>query len=338
MRPDDPTTRLEDAVGEEGLGHARRLFQAFAAEYDPLVAEIFDVQGFTAEVAGLPGRYSPPSGCLILAMEGNSPAGCVALRDLGDGTCEMKRLYVAPPYRGRGMGKLLVEGVVRRAKHMGYRRVVLDTLPEMAGAVALYREYGFVETTPYWDNPAERAVFMERPLDTKGTPIERGIRMGNETFSGIVQSDMAAYFEHLAARIERLARSLSDEELWAKPFDFGNSVGRIVVHLTGSLNHFIGAGVAGTGYERDRVAEFSDPARPATDALLREFNSTVGMVVRTLRSQGEAGLMTPVTGCGDPVRDRFGLFLVCTAHVSNHVGQIVYLVQAFGHRLDEKVW
>ena len=131
---------------------------------------------------------------------------------------------------------------------------------------------------------------------------------------------------------------LSVDELWARPFGFGNSVGRIVVHLTGSLNHYVGAKVAGTGYERDRPAEFSDPSRPAADALLRDFKDTIGMVVRTLRSQGEEGLMTPVTDCGDPVRDRFGLFLVCTAHVSNHVGQIVYLVQALGHHLDEKVW
>lgn len=162
--------------------------------------------------------------------------------------------------------------------------------------------------------------------------------MGTESFAEVVQSDMAAYFEHLAARIERLVRSLSDEELWAGPFDFGNSVGRIVVHLTGSLDHYIGAGIAGTGYIRDRTAEFADPSRPDTEAVLRDFRQSVGMVVRTLRSQGEAGLTAPVTGCGEPVRDRFGLFLVCAAHVSNHVGQIVYLVQAHGHPLDEKVW
>ena len=87
--------------------------------------------------------------------------------------------------------------------------------------------------------------------------------MGNESLAEVVRDDMAAYFEHLAGRIERLVRSLSEEELWANPFGFGNSVGRIVVHLTGSLNHYIGAEVAGTGYVRDRPAEFSDPARPA---------------------------------------------------------------------------
>jgi ribosomal protein S18 acetylase RimI-like enzyme len=348
MNPSDQSIRVVEANDEVRLGLAKDLFRAYSKdlfrsysdceEYAASIAETLSFQGFDAEVDGLPGRYAPPSGCLILAMDGEIPAGCVALRDLGDGTCEMKRLYVAPTHRGQGMGKLLVEEVVRRAGRMGYRRMVLDTMPEMVGAVALYRQFGFVETTPYWDHPIEQAVFMERPINTEVKPDVGDIRMGNETLAEIVRSDMAAYFEHLGARIERLTRLLSDDELWTKPFGFGNSVGRIVVHLTGSLSHYIGAGVAATGYVRDRPAEFSDPSRPSTDALLRDFRDAIGLVVRTLRSQDEAGLTTPVTDCGDPVRDRFGLFLVCAGHVSNHVGQIVYLVQSFGHRLDEKVW
>jgi len=165
MRLGNPTIRVEDVLGEEELGHVQRLLGDFAAEFGPLVAEIFDVQGFAAEVAELPGRYAPPSGCLLVARDGDLAAGCVALRDLGDGTCEMKRLYVASPYRGRGLGRHLIEGVVRRAERMGYRRMVLDTLPEMAGALAMYQAYGFVETAPYWGHPAEQAVFLERSLE-----------------------------------------------------------------------------------------------------------------------------------------------------------------------------
>jgi putative acetyltransferase len=112
----------------------------------------------------LPGRYAPPLGCLLLAMDGDITAGCVAMRDLGSGTCEMKRLYVVPAYRGRGAGRLLVEEVIRQAEWLGYHRMVLDTMPEMAGAIAIYREYGFVETAAYWEHPAKRAVFMERSL------------------------------------------------------------------------------------------------------------------------------------------------------------------------------
>jgi hypothetical protein len=130
----------------------------------------------------------------------------------------------------------------------------------------------------------------------------------------------------------------SARQLWSNPFGFGNSVSRIVVHLTGSLSHYIGTVVAGTGYVRDRAGEFSDPSRPAAAELLAGFRETVEMVVRTLRAQGEAGLTTPVACCGKPVQDRFGMLLVYAAHVSDHVGQIVYHVPAQGHRLDEKVW
>jgi putative acetyltransferase len=172
MRPGDPTIRVVDAVGADGLDHARCLFRSYADEFADSIAETLCFQGFEAEVTGLPGRSAPPSGCLILAMEGEAPAGCVALRDLGDGTCEMKRLYVTPEYRGRGVGRLLVEDAVRRGERMGYRRMVLDTMPEMAGALALSREQGFVETTPYWDHPADRAVFLERPLGSEGKPSE----------------------------------------------------------------------------------------------------------------------------------------------------------------------
>jgi hypothetical protein len=162
--------------------------------------------------------------------------------------------------------------------------------------------------------------------------------MTGGSLAEVVKADMAAYFEHLADRVGRLVGLLSQEQLWSNPFGFGNSVGRIVVHLTGSLSHYIGAVVAGTGYVRDRAGEFSDPSRPAAGELLARFRETIGMVVDTLGTQGEVGLTTPVTGCGEPVRDRFGLFLVCATHVSNHVGQIVYLVQAHGHPLDAKVW
>ena len=166
MTPADRTVRVVEAEGKEGLGHARRLFRAYAGDVSGTIAAILRSQGFEAEIAGLPGRYAPPSGCLLLAVDGGQPAGCVALRDLGGGTCEMKRLYVAPGYRGRGVGGLLVREVIRRGERAGYRRMVLDSMPEMVGAIALYRRHGFVETDPYWEHPTEHAVFMEKRLST----------------------------------------------------------------------------------------------------------------------------------------------------------------------------
>jgi predicted GNAT family acetyltransferase len=108
--------------------------------------------------------HAADQGCLLLAIDGDSPAGCVALRDLGGGDCEMKRLYVAPEFRGRGLGRLLVEEIIRRAGRAGYRRMVLNTLPEMVEAIALYRSFGFVATSPYWGCPVEPIVCLEKRL------------------------------------------------------------------------------------------------------------------------------------------------------------------------------
>src|SRR6516225_1159283 len=121
MTPADPTVRVKDAEAEEGLGHARRLFRACAGS----IAESLCFQGFEAELAGLPGRYGPPGGLLLSAMNDDHPVGCVALRGLDDFTCEMKRLYVITGYRGQQLGKRLIEELVLRAAELGYRRMVL---------------------------------------------------------------------------------------------------------------------------------------------------------------------------------------------------------------------
>ncbi len=174
MKSDEMEILLVDASVEPGLGLAKDLFRSYAAEWSATIAETLCFQGFEAELADLPGRYAPPSGCLLLAMEGGIPAGCVAMRDLGEGTCEMKRLYVAPEYRGRGVGSLLVEEVIRQAERDGHRRMVLDTLPEMIGAIALYRAHGFVETDRYWDHPIGQAIFLGKTLG-EGLTTREGV-------------------------------------------------------------------------------------------------------------------------------------------------------------------
>jgi GNAT superfamily N-acetyltransferase len=154
--------RIVDAEGQEGLDYTRRLFRSYATEFADSIAKALCFQGFEAEIAGLPDRYAPPSGSLLPALDGDSPAGCVAMRDLGAGTCEMKRLYVAAEFRGWGVGRSLVEQVIQRARQVGYRRMVLDTVPQMVEAIALYRSFGFVETSPYRECPVERTIYLER--------------------------------------------------------------------------------------------------------------------------------------------------------------------------------
>jgi ribosomal protein S18 acetylase RimI-like enzyme len=138
----------------------RALFEEYAAGLGVDLC----FQSFAEELAGLPGRYAPPGGGLWLALEGEAVAGCVALRALGAEVGEMKRLYVRPTFRGRGVGLRLTEQVLTAAAERGYRRVVLDTLPSMAGAIALYRSLGFTAIEPYYPNPVAGALFLGKDL------------------------------------------------------------------------------------------------------------------------------------------------------------------------------
>jgi len=158
--------RILVADDAETLDRVRRLLRWYAEEFDEAHGENLRHQGFAAEIVGLPGRYSGPSGSLLLGMVDDRPAGCVALRDLGEGVCEMKRLYVAPPFRRHGLGRALLEAALRHAEAFGHRRMVLDTIPEMAVALGMYRALGFTETAPYWESPDPRTIYLMKDLET----------------------------------------------------------------------------------------------------------------------------------------------------------------------------
>jgi len=122
-------------------------------------------QDFDRELAELPGDYSPPDGRLLLAEYEGQLAGCVGLHRLEPEICEMKRLYLRPTFRGKGLGRSLAERVIAEARAIGYVRMRLDTVePIMKDAVAMYRRLGFKEITPYRPNPITGAMYMELEL------------------------------------------------------------------------------------------------------------------------------------------------------------------------------
>jgi putative acetyltransferase len=148
---------IYQAESEAHVEEARRLFR----EYEASIGVDLCFQNFQSELDGLPGDYAPPRGRLILAREGETTAGCVALRKIDEGVCEMKRLYVRPEFRGTGLGRKLAEKLIAESRVIGYGRMRLDTLPSMREAQALYRSLGFVETGPYRFNPVEGTLYME---------------------------------------------------------------------------------------------------------------------------------------------------------------------------------
>jgi ribosomal protein S18 acetylase RimI-like enzyme len=154
-------TRIIRAESSDDIRHARTLFK----EYEAWLQIDLCFQSFEKELAELPGKYAPPEGRLLLALVNGKVAGCVALRKIGEDTCEIKRLYLRQEFRGLGLGRKLAEAIMSEAKAIGYERMRLDTLPpKMDDAIKLYRSLGFKEIEPYYNNPVPGAKFMELDL------------------------------------------------------------------------------------------------------------------------------------------------------------------------------
>jgi GNAT superfamily N-acetyltransferase len=148
---------IRPAISPTDIECARTLFQ----EYAGVIGFDLSFQGFNEELAQLPGAYAPPLGRLLIAWADDMPAGCVALRPTSDTICEMKRLFVRPAFRARGIGKELVNAIIREAGQIGYITMQLDTLNTMTAATKLYESVGFVPRTPYYETPLAETLFME---------------------------------------------------------------------------------------------------------------------------------------------------------------------------------
>jgi hypothetical protein len=140
-----------------------------------------------------------------------------------------------------------------------------------------------------------------------------------------IASALSARYTKLAGVARELTAPLSDEQFWAKPFAFGNSFGHLVLHLTGNLNYYIGAQIAGTGYVRDRPLEFSDATRPSKAEVLQKFDQAIEIVLGAVNSQSADDWAKEYTAVGADARNRFGMVLSCATHLHHHIGQMMYL-------------
>lgn len=155
-----PVIEVVSAHSGDELERIRCLFR----EYSELVSAALCFQGFEEELAGLPGKYAPPDGLLLLARDAGGDAGCVAMKQLDARSAEMKRLFVRNAYRGTGLGRRLTRMVIDKATDAGCRRLVLDTMPHLTEAIALYRSLGFRNCAPYLAEPTPGALCFELSL------------------------------------------------------------------------------------------------------------------------------------------------------------------------------
>jgi uncharacterized damage-inducible protein DinB len=138
--------------------------------------------------------------------------------------------------------------------------------------------------------------------------------------------DLARYYQEAQQKIHALVDPLTDEQIWSKPYPYGNSIGHLLLHLTGNLSYYIGTEIGGTGYVRNRPLEFSDPARYPKLLVLKSFDAAIAVVIATLQRQTEADWESAYTAKGmEDAGDRFTVFLRCAGHLHHHAGQMMYL-------------
>jgi hypothetical protein len=152
--------------------------------------------------------------------------------------------------------------------------------------------------------------------------------------TGTIASVLTDRYTQNAARLQKLAASLSDAQFWKKPFAYGNSFGHLVLHLTGNLNYYIGAQIAKTAYVRDRLREFNDPNPPSKDEALSLFDDAVKMVLKTVRAQSPEDWSAEYSGVGTDAKTRLEIAVICAAHIQHHIGQMIYLGYELGNQAE----
>jgi uncharacterized damage-inducible protein DinB len=152
-------------------------------------------------------------------------------------------------------------------------------------------------------------------------------------FSEAMAESLAGYYEFIGAQVHKWIDPLTQEQFWRNPYGYGNSAGHLVLHITGNLNYYIGARLAGTGYVRNRDLEFTDASRRSKDEVLEAFDRAITMVKTAIRNQSEEDWMREYSAEREPeARNRFTIVLRCAGHAYHHVGQMIYICRELEKR------
>jgi uncharacterized damage-inducible protein DinB len=144
--------------------------------------------------------------------------------------------------------------------------------------------------------------------------------------NALIIRDFTRYYQEARDKIHALVEPLSEDQIWSRPYPYGNSIGHLLLHLTGNLSYYIGTEIVGTGYVRNRPMEFADTAQHPKSVLLESFDAAIAVVTAALQKQKEEDWAAPYTAKGmEDAGDRFTVFLRCAGHLSHHTGQMMYL-------------
>ena len=144
-----------------------------------------------------------------------------------------------------------------------------------------------------------------------------------------VSSGFADHLQNIAAKLHKWVDPLSEKQFWRNPYPYGNSVGHLLLHLSGNLNYYIGAQIAGTGYVRNRDREFTEADRPSKEEVVGNFDRAIQLVVDTIRRQSPEDWSSGYSAERSEAKDRFAIVLRCASHADHHIGQIIYLSSEF---------
>jgi uncharacterized damage-inducible protein DinB len=247
--------------------------------------------------------------------------------------CETNRIaylegwYVEPEARRRGVGRALVQAGEEWGRRQGCTEFGSDALIDNDVSAVAHRALGFEETVQIrcFRKPLGSAIGSP-PAAREGPSLpSTGTRTNG--LSAHVGKSLAEHLERVRARVHALVDPLSTEQLWQRPYPYGNSIGHLLLHLTGNLSYYIGTQITGTGYVRDRPREFADPSRMPKEQTLQQFDAAVDLVLRTLAHQSDSDWEAAYQGAGADDKNRLSIFIRCVAHADHHAGQIVYLAK-----------